>query len=212
MLFGCSTSSYPTPDNTSFAEDMITQLYSDDEISNLLCGYKNGIYNNLRDLDGKYQIECIRDPREYNEHYMPYVVIMSESRKKVILFFRPFEDAQNGAGDIVCCISTESFLSKDEMKQTLSDLEDANATWSEWVVLLEKYECGITKGARYHETYLAVKEGVYGVRLCRDDSFTTLAQQIDEMVFYSDDILMKDPEHPRTDGWDPWLILPIDKA
>ena len=208
VMNSCGTKVYPSSNNIDPPESIITRFYSDEDLSNLLYGYYAGKYNNLRDLEGDYQVECIRDPRQYDERYMPYVVIMSESGKKAFLFFRPFEDTQKGAGDIVCCIVTGSFLSKDELLDVLYELQDNNATWTEWLPLLEKYECGMSSGAMNHQFILAVKEGVYGIVLSHDEA---MVEKIQVIEFTSDYSLMHDAGHSRENGWDPWLILPVDK-
>ena len=210
LMIGCGSGSLPPSNNTDPAGSIITQLYSAEDLSDLLRGCDNGTYSNLRDLKGKYRIECIRDPREYNEKYMPYVVIMSDSGKKAFLFFEPFEEDQRGVGDISVCILPDSFLSKDEMLLALNDLENAQATWSDWVALLEKYESGMSRGARNHEFVLAVKEGVYGILLSHEEA--KAAQHIQDLLFISDYSLIHEPDYVRTIDWDPWLILPIDKT
>ncbi len=211
ILLGCGADAYPSPNNIDRIEDIITVYYSDDELSDLLNGYYNGIYNYLHDLDGVYQIECIRDPRQYDESYLPYVVIMSESGKKAFLFFLPLEEPQKigDPGEILGCILVDSFLSKDELEQTLYELPKSHATWADWVVILKKYETSILSGTWHRSFMLAAKEGVYGLVITHAESEY---EQIVQMAYFSDTSLMQDPGAARSEGWDPWLILPIDKA
>ena len=209
LMIGCGNGSFPASNNTDRAEDIITQYYSDEALSELVRCFDDGTYNNLCDLDGVFQIECIRDPRQFDKRNMPYVVIMSESGKKVFLFFRPFEEAQKDAGELLSCNFTDSFMSKDVMWNTIQEMAGTHATWADWLVLLEKYESGMSSGARHHQFTLAVNEGMYGIVLSRDESNT---EQIQEIVFLSDDRLMNDPDYAWENGWAPWLILPIDKA
>ena len=60
----------PPVDNTTPAEELITHTYSDADLALI-----DENYDNILDLARDYKIECIRDPREFFENYLPYIVL-----------------------------------------------------------------------------------------------------------------------------------------
>lgn len=71
----------PPADNTTLAEELITHTYSDADLASI-----GENYDNILDLARDYKIECIRDPREFFENYLPYIVLMSDTGKRVFIY------------------------------------------------------------------------------------------------------------------------------
>lgn len=74
----------PPVDNTTPAEELITYTYSDLSLEQIEDNYRGcTIYDLARD----FKIECIRDPREFFDNYLPYVVLMSDTGKRAFIYF-----------------------------------------------------------------------------------------------------------------------------
>ena len=110
ILTGCS-GRIPRSDNTTPAEKLIQHRYPDEELEDLFSGeYGSFVYHDLRDFLKDFKIECRRDPGAYDESYLPYVVLMSESGKKLFVFYGNQKDG-HGEYEIASAILNDSFLS-----------------------------------------------------------------------------------------------------
>lgn len=172
----------PPVDNTTPAEELITHTYSDADLALI-----DENYDNILDLARDYKIECIRDPREFFDNYLPYVVLMSDTGKRLFVYF----DDPNFSYDkdsIAFCLLTDEFKSHDEMYAILDDMVNNGTTW-EQVKKLYPYDTGLSSTAKGNTQCVAVKEGVFvtfvynvSAKISRIDYYS------DEEIFCTDDI------------------------
>ena len=113
----------PPADNTTLAEELITHTYSDADLASI-----GENYDNILDLARDYKIECIRDPREFFENYLPYIVLMSNTGKRAFVYFDDPEFSYD-KGSIAFCLLTDEFKSYDEMYAILDDMVNNGTTW-----------------------------------------------------------------------------------
>ena len=85
----------PEADNNTPAHELISHYYSDEDFEAIFkrtdeeVYYSPYEYETLNDLKHIYKFECLRNPRVYSDEYYPYIVLMSESGKKLFLFYDP---------------------------------------------------------------------------------------------------------------------------
>lgn len=151
----------PPVDNTTPAEELITYTYSDLSLEQIEDNYRGcTIYDLARD----FKIECIRDPREFFDNYLPYVVLMSDTGKRAFIYFGHEMYSKNhyyyNENDIYFCLFTDKFKGYDEMNNLLQDMANNGTTWEE-VKKLYPYETGLSSTAIGDTQCIAVKEGVF---------------------------------------------------
>lgn len=136
----------PPVDNTTPAEYLITHTYSDADLALI-----EENYDNILDLARDYKIECIRDPREFFENYLPYIVLMSDTGKRVFIYYDdPVYNESNyhyDDNDIYFCLFTDKFMGYDEMNSLLQDMANNGTTWEE-VKKLYQYDTGLSSTAK----------------------------------------------------------------
>ena len=211
VLTGCSRS-IPRSDNNSSAEELIQHRYTDREFDNLFSAEdRSFVYRDLRDFSKEYKIECCRNPREYNKLYLPYVVLMSESGKKLFIFYG---DQQNGHGEyeIAAAILTGSFFSYTEMQSNLKALGDRisihNKVLNDYI---GQFKTGSGSGEIYQSYPIAVKEGVIIIHISK---IQIGVYQLDGTDYYSDQVLFdtNSEDNPNQHNlYQIWPLLPIDK-
>ena len=148
----------PPVDNTTPAEELITYTYSDLSLEQIEDNYRGcTIYDLARD----FKIECIRDPREFFDNYLPYVVLMSDTGKRAFIYFGHEMYSKNhyyyNENDIYFCLFTDKFKGYDEMNNLLQDMANNGTTWEE-VKKLYPYETGLSSTAIGDTQCIAVKE------------------------------------------------------
>ena len=195
----------PPVDNTTPAEELITHTYSDADLALI-----EENYDNILDLARDYKIECIRDPREFFENYLPYIVLMSDTGKRVFIYYDdPVYNESNyhyDDNDIYFCLFTDKFMGYDEMNSLLQDMANNGTTWEE-VKKLYPYDTGLSSTAKGNTQCVAVKEGVFvtfvynvSAKISRIDYYS------DEEIFCTDDIVR---DHDLI--WTIKPLLTIDK-
>ena len=211
VLTGCS-GRIPRSDNTTPAEKLIQHRYPDEELEDLFSGECGSfVYHDLRDFSKDFKIECLRDPGAYDESYLPYVVLMSESGKKLFVFYGNQKDG-HGECEIASAILNDSFFSYAEMQANLKALGDRvsihNRALNDYV---EHNKTGSGAG-EIHQSYpIAVKEGVLVIHLSKIDYGV---YQFRDTEFYSDQVLFdtNSSDNPNRDNfYQIWPLLPIDK-
>ena len=211
ILTGCS-GRIPRSDNTTPAEELIQHRYPDEELEDLFSGeYGSFVYHDLRDFSKDYKIECRRNPGAYDESYLPYVVLMSESGKKLFIFYGDQKDG-HGEYEIASAILNDSFFSYSEMQANLKALGDRvsihNRALNDYV---EHHKTGSGSG-EIHQSYpIAVKDGVLVIHMSKIDYGV---YQFKDPVFYSDEVLFDadSSDNPNRDNYyQIWPLLPIDK-
>ena len=211
ILTGCS-GRIPRSDNTTPAEKLIQHRYPDEELEDLFSGeYGSFVYHDLRDFLKDFKIECRRDPGAYDESYLPYVVLMSESGKKLFVFYGNQKDG-HGEYEIASAILNDSFLSYAEMQANLKALGDRfsihNRALNDYV---EHHKTGSGAG-EIHQSYpIAVKEGVLVIHMSKIDYGV---YQFKDTEFYPDQVLFdtNSSDNPNRDNfYQIWPLLPIDK-
>ena len=150
----------PPVDNTTPAEELITHTYSDADLALI-----EENYDNILDLARDYKIECIRDPRVYNESNYHY------------------DD-----NDIYFCLFTDKFMGYDEMNSLLQDMANNGTTWEE-VKKLYQYDTGLSSTAKGDTRCIAVKEGVFVTFIYNViPDISRIDYYSDEEIFCTDDI------------------------
>lgn len=172
----------PPADNTTLAEELITHTYSDADLASI-----GENYDNILDLSRDYKIECIRDPREFFENYLPYIVLMSNTGKRAFVYFDDPEFSYD-KGSIAFCLLTDEFKSYDEMYAILDDMVNNGTTWERVYAMYDQYNTGESYGGRGMAQSFAVKEGVFitAVYFEKEPAFSKINYYSDEEIFCPD--------------------------
>lgn len=195
----------PPADNTTLAEELITHTYSDADLVSI-----EENYDNILDLARDYKIECIRDPREFFENYLPYIVLMSDTGKRVFIYYDdPVYNESNyhyDDNDIYFCLFTDKFMNYDEMNSLLQDMAK-NGTTREEVKKLYPYDTGLSSTAKGDTRCIAVKEGVFVTFIYN------ISAEISKIDYYSDDVIFSADKIERNSDlvWTIKPLLTIDK-
>lgn len=195
----------PLADNTTLAEELITHTYSDADLALI-----EENYDNILDLARDYKIECIRDPREFFENYLPYIVLMSDTGKRVFIYYDdPVYNESNyhyDDNDIYFCLFTDKFMNYDEMNSLLQDMAK-NGTTREEVKKLYPYDTGLSSTAKGNTQCVAVKEGVFVTFIYN------ISAEISKIDYYSDDVIFSADKIERNSDlvWTIKPLLTIDK-
>lgn len=195
----------PPVDNTTPAEYLITHTYSDADLALI-----EENYDNILDLARDYKIECIRDPREFFENYLPYIVLMSDTGKRVFIYYDdPVYNESNyhyDDNDIYFCLFTDKFMGYDEMNSLLQDMAK-NGTTREEVKKLYQYDTGLSSTAKGNTQCVAVKEGVFVTFIYN------ISAEISKIDYYSDDVIFSADKIERNSDlvWTIKPLLTIDK-
>ena len=211
VLTGCS-GRIPRSDNTTAAEELIQHRYTDEELEDLFSGeYGSFVYHDLRDFAKDYKIECRRNPGTYDESYLPYVVLMSESGKKLFIFYGDQKDG-HGEYEIASAILNDSFFSYAEMQSNLKALGDRVSVYNRALNdCVEHHKTGSGSGEIHRSYPIAVKEGVLVIHMSKIDYGV---YQFKDPEFYSDQVLFdtNSSDNPNRDNlYQIWPLLPIDK-
>ena len=197
----------PPVDNTTPAEELITYTYSDLSLEQIEDNYRGcTIYDLARD----FKIECIRDPREFFDNYLPYVVLMSDTGKRAFIYFGHEMYSKNhyyyNENDIYFCLFTDMFKGYDEMNNLLQDMANNGTTWEE-VKKLYPYETGLSSTAIGDTRCIAVKEGVFVTFIYN------ISAEISKIDYYSDDVIFSADKIERNSDlvWTIKPLLTIDK-
>ena len=197
----------PPVDNTTPAEELITYTYSDLSLEQIEDNYRGcTIYDLARD----FKIECIRDPREFFDNYLPYVVLMSDTGKRAFIYFGHEMYSKNhyyyNENDIYFCLFTDKFKGYDEMNNLLQDMAK-NGTTREEVKKLYPYETGLSSTAIGDTQCIAVKEGVFVTFIYN------ISAEISKIDYYSDDVIFSADKIERNSDlvWTIKPLLTIDK-
>lgn len=195
----------PPADNTTLAEELITHTYSDADLASI-----EENYDNILDLARDYKIECIRDPREFFENYLPYIVLMSDTGKRVFIYYDdPVYNESNyhyDDNDIYFCLFTDKFMGYDEMNSLLQDMANNGTTWEE-VKKLYQYDTGLSSTAKGDTRCISVKEGVFVTFIYN------ISAEISKIDYYSDDVIFSADKIERNSDlvWTIKPLLTIDK-
>ena len=195
----------PPADNTTLAEELITHTYSDADLASI-----EENYDNILDLARDYKIECIRDPREFFENYLPYIVLMSDTGKRVFIYYDdPVYNESNyhyDDNDIYFCLFTDKFMNYDEMNSLLQDMAK-NGTTREEVKKLYPYDTGLSSTAKGNTQCVAVKEGVFVTFIYN------ISAKISRIDYYSDEEIFRTGDIVRDHDlvWTIKPLLTIDK-
>lgn len=195
----------PPVDNTTPAEELITHTYSDADLASI-----EENYDNILDLAKDYKIECIRDPREFFENYLPYIVLMSDTGKRVFIYYDdPVYNESNyhyDDNDIYFCLFTDKFMNYDEMNSLLQDMAK-NGTTREEVKKLYPYDTGLSSTAKGNTQCVAVKEGVFVTFIYN------ISAKISRIDYYSDEEIFRTGDIVRDHDliWTIKPLLTIDK-
>lgn len=195
----------PPVDNTTPAEELITHTYSDADLALI-----EENYDNILDLARDYKIECIRDPREFFENYLPYIVLMSDTGKRVFIYYDdPVYNESNyhyDDNDIYFCLFTDKFMGYDEMNSLLQDMAK-NGTTREEVKKLYPYDTGLSSTAKGNTQCVAVKEGVFVTFIYN------ISAKISRIDYYSDEEIFRTGDIVRDHDliWTIKPLLAIDK-
>ena len=189
----------PPVDNTTPAEELITYTYSDLSLEQIEDNYRGcTIYDLARD----FKIECIRDPREFFDNYLPYVVLMSDTGKRAFIYFGHEMYSKNH----YYYLFTDKFKGYDEMNNLLQDMANNGTTWEE-VKKLYPYETGLSSTAIGDTQCIAVKEGVFVTFIYN------ISAEISKIDYYSDDVIFSADKIERNSDlvWTIKPLLTIDK-
>ena len=194
------------------AEELIQHRYPDEELEDLFSGeYGSFVYHDLRDFSKDFKIECRRNPGAYDESYLPYVVLMSQSGKKLFIFYGDQKDG-HGEYEIASAILNDSFFSYAEMQANLKALGDRVSVHNRALNDCVEHNKTGSGAGEIHQSYpIAVKEGVLVIHMSKIDYGV---YQFKDPDFYSDEVLFDadSSDNPNRDNfYQIWPLLPIDK-
>lgn len=220
----------PEADNNTPAHELISHYYSDVELEEALAEiieseysrpYK---YETLNELKHIYKFECLRDPSVYSDEYKPYVVLMSESGKKLFLFYDP------QTLEIIDRTIIEDFMTYSEIQALIKDALVVNRVIMDYascnrktygdvfelfeenrVALrdkLEIYDTGRDFASSFKFFLYGVEEGVLALSL-----WAGAEKNVRSMDFYPNELIFSDKPFDKNMGpFELWPILPIDKT
>lgn len=222
----------PEADNNTPARELISHYYSDEELEAIVRLIPEEVwyssfkyeYETLDDLKHIFKFECLRDPSVYSDEYKPYVVLMSESGKKLFLFYDP------QTLEIIDRTIIEDFMTYSEIQALIKDALVVNRvimdfasfnrkTYGDVFELFEENRVALTDKLDIYDTgtdfsssfmfYLyGVKEGVLALSLWAGAEI-----KIRSMHFYPNELIFSDkPFYKNSGPFELWPVLPIDKT
>ena len=195
----------PAADNTTPAENLITHYYSEEEldaITMIRVGETSIVpkCENLNELKYSFKFECVRDPRVYNTEYDPYLILMSDTGKKLFLFYDP------ETLDVIDGIYVYGFPLRNDVEALIREVAESGSSYHDMDVLWD-YSSGLGTSGRLDSYFIQVKEGMVML-----DSYNRETAEIVSQYFYSNDQLFGDnpSEVPELVLASP--VLPVDKT
>ena len=195
----------PAADNTTPAENLITHYYSEEELDALTM-IREGETSivpkceNLNELKYSFKFECVRDPRVYNTEYDPYLILMSDTGKKLFLFYDP------ETLDVIDGIYVYGFPLRNDVEALIREVAESGASYHDMDVLWD-YSSGLGTSGRLDSYFIQLKEGMIILH-----SYNRETAEIVSQYFYSNDQLFGDnpSEVPELVLASP--VLPVDKT
>lgn len=195
----------PAADNTTPAENLITHYYSEEELDaiTMIREGETSIVpkcENLNELKYSFKFECVRDPRVYNTEYDPYLILMSDTGKKLFLFYDP------ETLDVIDGIYVYGFPLRNDVEALIREVVESGSSYHDMDVLWD-YSSGLGTSGRLHSYFIQLKEGMIIL-----DSYNRETAKIVSQYFYSNDQLFGDAplEVPGLGLASP--VLPVDKT
>lgn len=195
----------PAADNTTPAESLITHYYSEEELDALTMIRKGETSivpkcENLNELKYSFKFECVRDPRGYNTEYDPYLILMSDTGKKLFLFYDP------ETLDVIDGIYVYGFPLRNDVEALIREVAESGSSYHDMDVLWD-YSSGLGTSSRLHSYFIQLKEGMIILH-----SYNRETAEIVSQYFYSNDQLFGDnpSEVPELVLASP--VLPVDKT
>ena len=195
----------PAADNTTPAENLITHYYSEEELDALTM-IREGETSivpkceNLNELKYSFKFECVRDPRGYNTEYDPYLILMSDTGKKLFLFYDP------ETLDVIDGIYVYGFPLRNDVEALIREVVESGSSYHDMDVLWD-YSSGLGTSGRLHSYFIQVKEGMVML-----DSYNRETAKIERQNFYSNDQLFGDAPLEVPALGLALTILPVDKT
>lgn len=195
----------PAADNTTPAESLITHYYSEEELDALTMIRKGETSivpkcENLNELKYSFKFECVRDPRGYNTEYDPYLILMSDTGKKLFLFYDP------ETLDVIDGIYVYGFPLRNDVEALIREVVESGSSYHDMDVLWD-YSSGLGTSGRLHSYFIQVKEGMVML-----DSYNRETAKIERQNFYSNDQLFGDAPLEAPGLGLALTILPVDKT
>lgn len=195
----------PAADNTTPAESLITHYYSEEELDALTMIRKGETSivpkcENLNELKYSFKFECVRDPRGYNTEYDPYLILMSDTGKKLFLFYDP------ETLDVIDGIYVYGFPLRNDVEALIREVVESGSSYHDMDVLWD-YSSGLGTSGRLHSYFIQVKEGMVML-----DSYNRETAKIERQNFYSNDQLFGDAPLEVPALGLALTILPVDKT
>lgn len=195
----------PAADNTTPAENLITHYYSEEELDALTM-IREGETSivpkceNLNELKYSFKFECVRDPRVYNTEYDPYLILMSDTGKKLFLFYDP------ETLDVIDGIYVYGFPLRNDVEALIREVVESGSSYHDMDVLWD-YSSGLGTSGRLDSYFIQLKEGMIILH-----SYNRETAEIVSQYFYSNDQLFGDnpSEVPELVLASP--VLPVDKT
>lgn len=203
----------PRTDNTTPMSEKVKHRYSDEALESVFNmnykyyeEYKIQIpeyeFQSLDDLKYRFQFECVRDPKKYSDDYYPYIVLLSESGKKLFLFYDP------ETREIVWRGIIENFFSAEEVEAIINEAVENQRGRLFLRNTLEKYCTGTYVTANCMYFLVEVTDGVLVLSLWNSEEIDIRSKE-----FYTNEQLLgENPVDLSGDQFDIWPILPIDKV
>lgn len=195
----------PAADNTTPAESLITHYYSEEELDALTMIRKGETSivpkcENLNELKYSFKFECVRDPRVYNTEYDPYLILMSDTGKKLFLFYDP------ETLDVIDGIYVYGFPLRNDVEALIREVVESEYSYHDMDVLWD-YSSGLGTSGRLDSYFVQVKEGMIML-----DAYNRETAEIVSQYFFSNDQLFGDAplEAPGLGLASP--VLPVDKT
>ena len=195
----------PAADNTTPAENLITHYYSEEELDALTM-IREGETSivpkceNLNELKYSFKFECVRDPRGYNTEYAPYLILMSDTGKKLFLFYDP------ETSDVIDGIYVYGFPLRNDVEALIREVVESGSSYHDMDVLWD-YSSGLGTSGRLHSYFIQVKEGMVML-----DSYNRETAKIERQNFYSNDKHFGDAPLEVPALGLALTILPVDKT
>lgn len=195
----------PAADNTTPAESLITHYYSEEELDALTMIRKGETSivpkcENLNELKYSFKFECVREPRGYNTEYDPYLILMSDTGKKLFLFYDP------ETLDVIDGIYVYGFPLRNDVEALIREVVESGSSYHDMDVLWD-YSSGLGTSGRLDSYFIQLKEGMIILH-----SYNRETAEIVSQYFYSNDQLFGDnpSEVPELVLASP--VLPVDKT
>lgn len=195
----------PAADNTTPAENLITHYYSEEELDaiTMIREGETSIVpkcENLNELKYSFKFECVRDLRVYNDEYYPYLILMSDTVKKLFLFYDP------ETSDVIDGIYVYGFPLRNDVEALIREVVESGSSYHDMDVLWD-YSSGLGTSGRLHSYFIQVKEGMVML-----DSYNRETAKIERQNFYSNDQLFGDAPLEVPALGLALTILPVDKT